>query len=158
MNNPYLLAIGALCVINFFLILFMFWRFFKYASKQKELLQGEQVTDLEGLVLEHKKTLQSHRKNLQELGVILEELVDNNKFNLQKIGLIRFNPFADAGGNISFAIALLDAKDNGIVISSLHGREGTRIYGKTVIGGESEHRLTDEEKQAIMRAKENRKF
>ncbi|MDP3741328.1 MAG: DUF4446 family protein [bacterium] len=153
MNNPYLYVSGALGIVNLFLIVLLAWRFFKYRKVQVELLRGEQVGNLEGLVLEHKKTLQSHRKNLKELGKILEELVENNKFNIQKVAVIRFNPFAEAGSNMSFVLALLDGKDNGIVISSLHGREGTRIYSKSVIAGNSDHHLTDEEKQVIERAR-----
>ena len=54
---------------------------------------------------------------------------------LQRIGLVRFNPFEDTGGNQSFALALLDAHGNGLVVSSLHSRTGTRVYGKAITGG-----------------------
>ena len=61
--------------------------------------------------------------------------------------------FGDIGGDQSFALALLDGKNSGIVISSLHTREGTRIYSKPIIKGESEkYTLTEEEKQAIKTA------
>lgn len=108
---------------------------------------------MEGLVLVHKRTLANHQKNLKEIGKILEELVEQNKLNIQKVGLVRFNPFADAGGNMSFTVALLDGRNNGIVVSSLHGREGTRIYAKNIDKGESKYRLTEEERQAIEKAR-----
>jgi hypothetical protein len=67
--------------------------------------------------------------------------------------VVRFNPFKDIGGDQSFALALLDGKNSGLVVSSLHTREGTRIYSKPVIKGESEkYPLTDEEKSAIKAA------
>ncbi|MGB9680719.1 MAG: DUF4446 family protein, partial [Minisyncoccia bacterium] len=72
--------------------------------------------------------------------------------SIQKIGLIRFNPFADTGGNQSFALALLNNFNNGVVISSLHGREGTRIYAKPVIAGKSKYNLSTEEIKAIEKA------
>jgi hypothetical protein len=73
--------------------------------------------------------------------------------SIHKVGIIRFNPFKDIGGDQSFALALLDGKNSGIVISSLHTREGTRIYSKPIIKGESEkYTLTEEEKQAIKTA------
>ena len=57
----------------------------------------------------------------------------------QRVGLVRFNPFEDTGGNQSFALALLDAEGNGWVLSSLHARTGTRVYAKPItrrpIGG-----------------------
>ena len=68
---------------------------------------------------------------------------------LQHIGLVRFNPFEETGGNQSFALALLDAAGDGWVISSLHGRSNTRIFAKPVTNGSSPHNLSDEETQAI---------
>ena len=156
LNNPYLgAAATALTAINLLLLAVLAWRFFKYRKRQAELLRGEEIPDMEEIVLKHKKTLATHNQNLKELGKILEELVENNKFNVQKIGFVRFNPFADAGGNISFALALLDGYDNGIVISSLHGREGTRMYAKDLALGVSKFPFTDEEKQAIKKAQNN---
>lgn len=69
--------------------------------------------------------------------------------SLQHIGMVRFNPFEDTGSDQSFAIALLDNRRDGIVISSLHGRANTRIFAKPVANGASEHHLSDEESEAI---------
>lgn len=158
LNNPALLLLGILSVLNAFLLAIFYRQFRIYRKRQKELFAGEEVQDLEELVLKHKKTLTTHNKNLKELGKILEELVDNNKVNIQKIGVVRFNPFADTGGNISFSMALLDGRNDGIVISSLHSREETRIYAKPIEGGKSKYPLTDEEKQAILQANERAKI
>lgn len=152
LNNPFLLGIGLLSLLDLALLLILFFEFRRYRKRQEALLAGETVANLEGLVLKHKNTLANHQKNLKELGAILEELVKSNKLNVRKVGLIRFNPFADAGGNMSFALALLDGKDNGIVISSLHSREGTRIYAKNIEHGKSKYHLTDEEQEAIEEA------
>ena len=62
----------------------------------------------------------------------------------QRVGLVRFNPFEETGGNQSFALALLDADANGWVLSSLHARTGTRLYAKAVRGGRSDGALSDE--------------
>jgi hypothetical protein len=72
--------------------------------------------------------------------------------SIQKVGVVRFNPFADTGGDQSFAIALLDAEGNGLVLSSLHGRADTRIFAKQVLAGRSKHALSDEEQDAIRKA------
>ena len=71
---------------------------------------------------------------------------------IQRTGLVRYNPFEDTGGNQSFAVALLDANGDGVVISSLHARSGTRIYAKAVRGGKSEAALSEEEADALRRA------
>jgi len=74
---------------------------------------------------------------------------------VQKLGIVRYNPYNDTGGDQSFAIALLDAKGSGVVISSLHNRSGTRVYSKSVAGGEEDtHPFSEEEREAIKRALE----
>jgi hypothetical protein len=69
-----------------------------------------------------------------------------------RVGLVRFNPFEDTGGNQSFALALLDGRGDGFVISSLHARAGTRVYAKAVAGGASEAALSAEEAEALRQA------
>jgi hypothetical protein len=63
--------------------------------------------------------------------------------------MVRFNPFEDTGSDQSFAIALLDDRRDGIVLSSLHGRANTRLFAKPVEGGSSKHTLSAEEAEAI---------
>jgi hypothetical protein len=71
---------------------------------------------------------------------------------LQRVGVVRFNPFTDTGSDQSFAIALLDGRGDGLVLSGLYSRGGVRIYAKPVAGGRSEYTLSDAEEQAIRRA------
>ncbi len=87
---------------------------------------------------------------LNKLHQDLDELLRHG--TLRKVGVVRFNPFPDAGGDQSFAIALLDAEGTGLVISSLHARTDTRIFAKPVQGGRSRYPLSDEEQDAIRRA------
>jgi len=68
---------------------------------------------------------------------------------IQRVGLVRFNPFEDTGGNQSFALALTDAAGNGFVVSSLHSRTGTRVYAKAVSDGRSDGALSQEESEAL---------
>ena len=71
---------------------------------------------------------------------------------VQRTGLVRYNPFEDTGGNQSFAVALLDDQGDGVVISSLHARQNTRVYAKAIAGGRSEAALSDEESEALRKA------
>jgi len=84
--------------------------------------------------------------------VLARELDASTRLALRKIGVVRFNPFQDSGGDQSFAIALLDDSGTGLIISSLHGRAETRIFAKQVTDGRSTHALSDEEQQAIRAA------
>jgi hypothetical protein len=73
--------------------------------------------------------------------------------HIQKIGLLRFNPFKDTGGDQSFILSLSDANDTGVVISGLYSRSGTRWYTKKVINGKAvEHDLSEEEKKVLKEA------
>lgn len=82
----------------------------------------------------------------------LEELKDKTKFHIQKVGLVRFNPFGDMGGEQSFSIALLDGKNDGLVITSFYSRDGNRVYAKPILNGQSKYHLSKEEKEAIAKA------
>lgn len=72
--------------------------------------------------------------------------------SIQKVGIIRFNPFKEEGGDYSFAIALLDEADNGVVLSSLYVRDGVRVYAKPVTAGKSSYPFSDEEEAAMKQA------
>ena len=74
---------------------------------------------------------------------------------IQKVGFMRFNPFEHTGGDQSFALALLDREDTGIVLSSLYTREGVRVYAKEVRRGASKHPLSDEEQRVLEQALNN---
>lgn len=90
---------------------------------------------------------------LQEQYATIEK---QGQFHIQKIGLSRFNPFKDTGGDQSFILALLDGKDTGVVISGLYSRAGTRWFAKKVVNGKGvEYELSEEEKKTIKEAKIN---
>jgi hypothetical protein len=72
--------------------------------------------------------------------------------SFQRVGLVRYNPFEETGGNQSFALALLDAAGDGWVLSSLHARSGTRVYAKGITSGRADGGLSDEETAAIKQA------
>lgn len=92
-------------------------------------------------------------KNFEKLSQEIENLKKETKFSVQKVGIVRFNPFKEVGSNQSFSVALLDGNDSGIVITSLFSREGNRVYGKPIEKGFSKYLLSEEEKQAIEKAK-----
>ena len=103
-----------------------------------------------------KQLLDSHLGKVIEIGTemeglksMYETLEGRSRSSLQHVGIVRFNPFEDTGSDQSFAIALLDDRRDGIVLSSLHGRGQTRVFAKPVEGGESTHQLSGEEAQAI---------
>ena len=73
-------------------------------------------------------------------------------FCVSKIGFVRFNPFKDMGGDLCFALAMLDEHNNGVVINTLHGRDASYTYAKEVVNGKCERGVSAEEQEAIDRA------
>jgi hypothetical protein len=82
-------------------------------------------------------TVTAQLERLSALDTRVTALDVRAKGAVQRIGVVRFNPFEDTGSNQSFALALLDARGNGVVISSLHSRQATRVYLKQISGGEA---------------------
>jgi len=92
------------------------------------------------------------KKEVERISEGLENLKKESKFSVQKVGIIRYNPFSGVGSNQSFSIALLDGNNDGLVITSIYARDGNRVYGKPVKNGNSEYSLSEEEKKAIEKA------
>jgi len=141
-------------VLTLLLVLsFLLWRKLGKLEKfQKKFFAGTAAQDLEEIILRHKDEIAQHSNDLDRVGRFLENFTELQKLNIQKLGLVRFNPYSGEGGNNSFALAILDGKNNGAVISSLYGRDSQRIYAKPIVGGQSEIPLTEEEKEAILRS------
>jgi len=97
--------------------------------------------------------LRELQESFEKLSTELKQLKKESQFFIQKVGIVRFNPFKDVGGNQSFSIALLNSKDDGVVITSLYNREGNRIYGKPIRNGKSPYSLSKEEEKAIEKAR-----
>ena len=91
-----------------------------------------------------------NRKNINEARKALQQLIDKSHFHIQKVGLVRFNPFSDSGGDQSFVLSILDGKDNGVILTSLNNRGMTRWYAKKVENGKGiDFKLSEEEEKAI---------
>ncbi|MEK7550690.1 MAG: DUF4446 family protein [Patescibacteria group bacterium] len=94
------------------------------------------------------------KKGFAEVKKRLDFLETDGRSHIQKIALIRFNPFKELGGDHSFTLAILDGDDSGVVITGLHTRDRTRVYMKPVKKGKSEYDLSVEERKVLDSAKE----
>ncbi len=91
------------------------------------------------------RELAASRDRIQELAKVLDTAT-------RGVGVVRFNAFQETGSDLSFAVAFLDAEKNGVVISSIYGREESRTYAKPLEGGQSAYHLGSEEQEAIQKA------
>lgn len=146
-----------LIVVLVFIIIwqsFLTYRFWKQNTQFQNLTRGINGKNVEEILQVLVKDVRTAQKEVRELATRTQVVERDGKMHMQKIGLLRFNPFNDTGGDQSFILALVDAENSGVVISGLYSRSGTRWYAKRVCKGKgAEHTLSDEEKKALDLAK-----
>jgi len=113
------------------------------------MTRGDQGRSLEAILAANLEQVDVVSREVDQLTARAAVIEGDLRNAFQRVGLVRYNPFEETGGNQSFALALLDAQGNGVVISSLHARSGTRIYGKAVAAGRTETALSNEEAEAV---------
>lgn len=127
--------------------------FLRSEGRWRKLSAGITQGDLRSLL---EKLERDQRLNTKEIAAVSGALTDfkaDALSHLQRVGFIRYNPFSDTGGDQSFCLALLDGQGSGIVLSSLHSREQTRIYAKPIRRGKSiGYTLSKEERVVIQNA------
>ena len=111
--------------------------------------------NMEKLLVECVAKAESIDEKYTKVLEIVQDMNKNMKYCCQKVGIVRYNPFEEMGGNLCFAVAILDAEDTGIVINGIHSRSGTFTYAKPVELGVSTYILSKEEQEAIDKAKNN---
>lgn len=123
----------------------------KIKKNQTILFQGKNAKSLEELIITHQDNLLTLNKQSEKLFKITDHLTKFSNTSLSKVGMVRFNPFKNLGGNQSFSIAFLNNHHDGLVISSIYSNDGSRFYSKTITNEKSQKQypLTEEEKQAI---------
>lgn len=113
------------------------------------ITRGADGRSLEAVLDAHLDKVFSVAREVDELSARSAVLESSARRAVQRVGLVRYNPFEETGGNQSFALAMTDANGDGVVISSLHARAGTRLYAKAVVAGRSDAALSAEEAEAL---------
>lgn len=124
----------------------------KLDARLKGVTRGAEGRSLEAVLDAHLEKVFVMSRELDHVAARTAILEAAQRKAFQRVGLVRYNPFEETGGNQSFALALLDAAGDGWVLSSLHARSGTRMYAKAIKGGRSDAGLSAEETAAIAQA------
>ena len=127
-------------------ILFLFFNFFR------KLTKGTKENELLKVLSRILKVQEENSASIAGAEKEIKRIDWESKSHVQKVGIIRFNPFKEIGGDHSFSLALLDGEDSGAIITCLHTRERTRVYMKGIKKGKSELELSGEEKKALEKA------
>jgi hypothetical protein len=143
------LVLAIMAVFSSLILLFFYLRLSRhYDSLTRGIEEKTLMNALEGI----QKTLAGHEHAQELLKNELQKVTADSVIHLQHLTLKRFNPFGDTGGDQSFILAILDGNNDGVVITSLHSRENTRFYVKSVKGGVGiEHPLSPDEQKLITR-------
>ncbi len=124
----------------------------RLARRLDSITGGSDQQSLEAVLGSHLERVRQVVRDVETVGARTSVIERDLQGSFGRVGLVRYNPFEDTGGNQSFALALLDGRGDGFVVSSLHSRTGTRIYAKAIAAGASDTALSEEESAALRQA------
>jgi len=156
MSNFILTALTMLllivCVILIFIVFRMNTTMNRMLKKYEKFMRGKNAENLdEALEANFDKVdelILSHQRSMMKLDATMNSI--NSTY--QKMGIVKYNAFKEMGGNLSFALALLNNDNTGFIITSMHGRESCYTYIKEVINGQCYSAMGDEEREALNKA------
>ncbi|MCI8309429.1 MAG: DUF4446 family protein [Clostridia bacterium] len=158
-TDNFLLISFLLNVIFIILILILIIKVFRmnkeYIKFMKKIGNGN---NLDTMLKEYLDDVNQIKKDNSEIKAYYTKFDNDLNSCIQKIGLVRYNAFKDVGSDLSFAIALLDNNDNGVVFNGLYGSDSSNIYAKPIKNGKSSYQLSKEEEYAIEIAEQNKNF
>lgn len=150
------------CIVNIILILVTMINVImltkmnkKYIKFMKQLGNG---SNLDEMLRDYLRDVKEIKQDNSEIKAYYTKLDSDIASCIQKVGLVRYNAFRDVGSDLSFAIALLDGNDTGVVLNGLYGSESSNIYAKPIKGGVSTYQLSEEEKYALEIAEQTKNF
>lgn len=151
-----LIGISAIILVALVIFIQINVKLSRMLKKYDALMRGMEGRNLENVLFDHVKRVDDAMVKVDDIHAQCRRIADIQEHCIQKVGIVRYKAFEDTGSDLSFSIAWLDAKDNGIIVSSLFGRDESRTYGKPIQEGKSSYLLTNEEQEALRIAKEKK--
>lgn len=143
-------AIAGFLAVWLLVLSFLVWQQNKFL---RSLFPKSGERDIRKKFEEIVKSVEDFKGELSDLDSKVEAIKVKGLQHIQRVEFLRFNPYDDTGGNISFTVCFLDNGGSGIVITSLHARSGTRVFGKEILSGKSKkYQLSKEEELVIQKA------
>jgi len=143
----------AFLVFTLIALLANFFWIIKTENRLKRFFIGKKAKDLEDTLIHLEDNIGSLIRSKEKMEADLIVINQKLRKSIRGLETIRFNPFPDQGGNQSFAISMQNEDGDGLVISSLYGREKMNVFAKPIKSGKSEYELTEEEKEVVSKAK-----
>ncbi|MGE5423021.1 MAG: DUF4446 family protein [Ignavibacteriales bacterium] len=146
-----------LLIITFFILCVVIWqrtRYYKRLVKYYSTLMGSyQGGNLETILKQITENEKEVKSKLDSIASRIDVVEKQMPYRISQVAMLRYKAFPDIGGDMSFSLAALSERGDGFVITSIHGRSDTRVYGKAIENYSSDHQLSDEEREAIAKAK-----
>jgi hypothetical protein len=151
-GNYIILALTVGFLVLLIITLGVFFNLRKQKQRYYELTRDLEGVSFEDLIIQLNRDISSLNRDVNLIESNILSVETKLTFTLQKIGFVRYNAFNDIGSDLSFSIALLDAYNNGFVLTSIYGRERSTSFAKQVKNGKSSIPISPEEEKAIERA------
>ena len=162
--DPFYVKAGivALILILFLILLIMqirlMGKFKKLYRTYDRFMRGKDMESMEETVLAQFERIEALEKSNEEKDRQIESIFENLQHVYQKTGMVKYDAFREMSGKLSYAVALLDKEDNGILVNSMYSREGCYSYVKTISGGKCSIEMSEEEQKALKIAVNKEKF
>lgn len=124
----------------------------KLKKKYKSFMEGNDAKSLEETIISRFRQVDDLKINQELQNKDIQVLKENILKTYQKFGLVKYDAFNEMGGQLSFSLAMLDKKNNGFLLNTVHNREGSYTYVKEILEGKSEINLSEEEEKALNKA------
>lgn len=144
--------LGVLVIIMYLLLIHLFYNLNYMKKRYKKMMTGVDGANLERMMIgciDSTKAVADENAKLWEENKEIKELLSNA---LTKVAVVRFRAFEDMGSDLSYAVAMLDSHNNGVVMSSIFARNDSRSYVKPIVDGTSTYSMTAEEEDALKQA------
>ena len=144
--------LGVLVIIMYLLLIHLFYNLNYMKKRYKKMMTGVDGANLERMMIgciDSTKAVADENAKLWEENKEIKELLSNA---LTKVAVVRFRAFEDMGSDLSYAVAMLDSHNNGVVMSSIFARNDSRMYVKPIVDGTSTYSMTAEEEDALKQA------
>ena len=144
-----------LLILQVALIVVLVLLYDKYKHLEKvfnTFMKGKNGKSLETSIFSRFDKLDEIANQVEENREEIEELYGKMKTHYQKVGIVKYDAFHEMGGELSFAITMLDENNTGWILNVMHSREGCYAYVKDIQKGESTIQLAEEERESLEKA------
>ena len=147
-----IIALGVITLLLMIMTVICIMQTSRLYRRYDYFMRGKDAESMEEIILNLSDEIKELKSQDRANKDVMRTLSKNVKGSYQKFGMVKYNAFKGMGGNLSFALCMLDSENTGFILNTMHGREGSYTYIKEIIKGEAYATLGEEEKEALEKA------